>query len=100
MNDDGYPTDETLEVIKNWDDLSYRGQLKLLNHVKDAWSYPTRVGVQAVNVIMYWFSTGGWSGNEGLIDALRENTMFWMLCWHLSRRGGYYEFIPRKVSDD
>ena len=36
--------------------------------------------------------TGGWSGNEDIIDAMRCNTMLWMLYWCSSERGGRYIF--------
>ena len=36
-------------------------------------------------------STGGWSENEDVINDLKE-TIFWMLRWHQSTRGGHYEF--------
>ena len=40
--------------------------------------------------------TGGWSGNEDIINALEENKhLFWQLNWTRSERGGRYEFeIP------
>ena len=39
--------------------------------------------------------TGGWSGNEDIIDKLSD-TLFWMICWESTRRGGHYYFeIPK-----
>jgi len=100
LDEDGYPTEKTLETIRNWSNLSYEGQIALLNFAQDAWSYPSRVGTQAGNAIVYWFSTGGWSGNEDIVEALMENNIFWLLCWYKSKRGGYYEFIPRKIAQE
>lgn len=46
-----------------------------------------------ITVIRY--STGGWSGQEGLITAIQRN-MAWMLYAHSWHRGGHYEFrIPK-----
>ena len=41
-------------------------------------------------------TTGGWSENEELIDQIAD-TMFWLLWWQESKRGGYYKFIYVKV---
>ena len=42
------------------------------------------------------FATGGWSGNESVISALRENHLAWALTWRLSTRGGLHIFeYPR-----
>lgn len=65
---DGYPTERTLQVVTDWDFEDPKG---LLEFVKDAWYWPeyareTRPG-------LYVFATGGWSGNESLLLALRES---------------------------
>jgi len=96
--EDGYPTEETLDAIKSWGDLSYEGQRNLLNFVCKAWYYPDRIErVEDEGQEKFRFSTGGWSGNEDLIEALSWNYMFWMLCWHSSKRGGYHVFKLKKV---
>ena len=43
-------------------------------------------------------STGGWSGHEDVISALRDNLMFWMLSWVSSTRGGHYVFETREAA--
>lgn len=43
-------------------------------------------------IIILELTTGGWSENEEIIDVL-STTMFWLLWWQESKRGGYYKFI-------
>lgn len=38
------------------------------------------------------FVTGGWSENEAVINALREN-LFWPFTWEFSQRGGLHTFV-------
>ena len=46
--------------------------------------------------IIIELTTGGWSENEEIIDAIAD-TMFWLLWWQESKRGGYYKFIYVEV---
>lgn len=86
MDDDGYPEESELKQIAEW---PWRDIPALLEFVQLRWSYPN-----------YWWqegdilnvSTGGWSGNEDLINAMMQNRMFVAICWISSRRGGHYKF--------
>lgn len=109
FDEDGYPTEETLERIRSWPINDDSGPLELLQYVRDAWYYPDRFFELDAPPDDYpdlmrnicgprrWFyvSTAGWSGNESLIEALQHNVIFWMLCWWSSRRGGHYIFEVR-----
>lgn len=87
----GYPTDETLKCIETWPYTNFDGLMKFVHR---AWHMPEWGWVQKRNI--YRISTGGWSGNESLIDALQGNMMFWSVCWWESKRGGHYRFeIPK-----
>lgn len=89
MTEDGYPTEEELDTITNWD---YKeGFHELMAYIETLWVYAdagywTRTGEE------YHISTAGWSGNEEIIQAMQENTIFWAFCWAQSRRGGHYIF--------
>lgn len=84
----GYPTEETLEAIRAWP--GRKGWTTLFAFIREAWRYPD-----------YWqqdgdthtVATGGWSGNEDLIAALKDNQIAWLKCWRSSERGGRYVFM-------
>ena len=97
---DGYPTEETLKVISKWKDTYPRW----IEYVTKAWMWPERIREEVTDdvfsegAIVLKFSTGGWSGNESIINAMREN-MYWFLFWRSSRRGGHYE-LKRASKED
>ena len=101
---DGYPTDDTLDRVRTWPMDSPSDMGVLLGFVQIAWTYPdyftpakrrTRLWKGAELRRLWRVSTGGWSGNESLINAMQGNLMFWSLAWVSSRRGGHYEFETR-----
>jgi hypothetical protein len=102
MDPDGYPDDVEIETIKSWPIADFKN---LLDYVKVRWKYADAGYWEEKNVrdeynppktnVMYEISTGGWSGNEDLIGALQDNTMFWLVCWYSSVRGGHYVFIVK-----
>lgn len=87
---DGYPTEETLEAIQNWD---YHDLDGLFNFIEEAWSYPEYFHREVVEEkVIVMMSTGGWSGNEDIIQAMKENFYVWALVWEVIKRGGHYTF--------
>lgn len=90
FDDDGYPTDATLEIIKVW---PYKDFFTLMAFVRLAWKYDNYFEQDGD---FFYLATGGWSGNEDIIRALQENRVFWALCWEQSARGGKHIFkIPK-----
>jgi hypothetical protein len=89
---DGYPTDEELEIIKTWSIKGLDDFHNLMKYIYELWNYSELAWSQKGNV--YQISTMGWSGNEDLIGAMRENMMFWIFYWAQSTRGGHYIFCP------
>ena len=105
MIEHGYPTDDALELLRTWD--WKKGWTNLMSLVQSIWhwgdnQYSTRTLDDDLGrvEVEYTFHTGGWSGNEDIIDALQSNFMFWMMCWYQSRRGGHYKFRVRLSSDN
>jgi len=91
LDSEGYPTDESLEEIKNYEG----GGHELLAEVAFLFNVHGRCEFDGKR---WMISTGGWSGCESVIGAMKENTMFWLMCWYMSKRGGYYEFKCRKFA--
>ncbi len=87
---DGYPTEETLETIKNWKHTD--GYDSLMRFVEKAWKYDGFSKIETKDKVVWVLSTFGWSGNESIIGSLKKNTLFWIMCWYFSKRGGLYVF--------
>ena len=88
-----YPTDEELEIIRNYDCI--QDPLGLIDYIGSIWWTPSfgfkYSGKKNKKLELH---TGGWSGNEEIIGELM-GTMFWIAFWEKSYRGGHYYFkIP------
>ena len=94
----GYPTDKTLEEIANYKAKGYGQYNELMEYIKDCWWHPEMMKKKEklATSDIWHISTGGWSGNEDIIEAMKKNFWFWMACWVQSRRGGHYIFEVKK----
>ena len=90
MDREGYPTVDELKEIREWD-IATKGPMGLVRYVQERWKYG-EVVVAGKKVIYFKLHTMGWSGNEEIIGALQDNTLFWMMYWQQSKRGGHYWF--------
>lgn len=84
---DGYPTEETLYIIKHWPQNDFLGMLDFIgdyfNRFGRIWrTQPARIEL----------ATGGWSGNEEIIVAVKANLIIWAIRWVSSNRGGHHTF--------
>ena len=91
----GYPTEETLEEIKNISPINKKSIWKLLDIVETHWHWNNMFILDKEKGCLE-LHTGGWSGNEDIIYALKENYVFWGLCWYKSMCGGHYWFDLRR----
>lgn len=112
LDEDGYPTEQALEVIEkwHWDDIS--GWFKFIQGIwhLHSWGWKEKLEPHDWNekfeqyknriVQRHYVSTGGWSGNESIIGAMQRNDMMWHLNWVQSRRGGHYIFEEYQLSDE
>jgi len=92
LDKDHYPDEKSLEEIKKWDILK-QGVQGLLDLVKENTNTPDwSFSITGKRVLRFEYHTGGWSGNEDVISALRRNLLFWPMFWQKSVRGGHYYF--------
>ena len=97
---DGYPTKRELEPIKIWD-ITEQGLDGFVELIRAAWNHnygrftitsePDELDPEK-QVKFLILATGGWSGNESVMEAIDDNKWFNFYCWEESRRGGYYKF--------
>lgn len=105
LDADCYPTNESLQAIVEWQG-SARDLLDAVGKVWNlrSWGWEERTVPDELRpgrfVRRYNISTAGWSGNESLIGAMQENTLFWIIAWVQSRRGGHYIFEVRERRQD
>jgi hypothetical protein len=101
FDQDGYPTQETLEAIATWPIRSNSDIAELLAFVDAAWHYkPFAIRAEGEDTKRYIYcATGGWSGNEEIIGALQQNHLFWAMCWLESQRGGGYKFLTQPIKE-
>lgn len=85
-----YPTTDELKEIREWDVLA-KGPMGLLRYIQDLWKNGNFI-VTGKKIIYVQMHTCGWSGNEEIIAALRDNKWFWMYYWQASKRGGHFWF--------
>jgi hypothetical protein len=90
MAGEDYPLEVELKAIRDWN--KYKDLKGWMDAIKAIWHWPEFVAQKDKEC--YELHTGGWSGNEDIIGAMKENQMMWVLYWKQSTRGGHYIFEP------
>ena len=82
----GYPSEETLGRIRGaeWPEDAFALAREAWNDTYGRWTECAEGRVEV--------ATGGWSGNEEVIEALLGHKLFWVMFWESSRRGGLFVF--------
>ena len=105
IDNEGYPTPEALDYIKNWSANSSIIEVKtgkffgkgkfdeLIEYIKTIWTY--KDAIEYENGLLE-IHTYGWSGNEEIIEELKR-TDLWLLKFRCEQTGGHYYF---KVTDE
>jgi hypothetical protein len=94
-----YPTEAALKRIRKWDPMDAAGAL---DFVASIWNWP-EFGVSSVlrpeeaavvgaegGERYLRLATGGWSGNEDIVGALRANRILSAFTWKLTASGGLH----------
>lgn len=105
MDEDCYLKDTDLEKIEYW---NYNDFIGLMEFVETIWdsnygSFTVSEGSYEVGKLKtkkYRLTTGGWSDNETILQAIQNNDLFWLSCWESSSRGGLYVFEVLDKSDE
>ena len=106
LGDDGYPTDDALQIIRIWHWSDPKGWFSFIKSIWYMYSWGWHEGEaeheynKDDKVWRLSISTGGWSGNESIIQAMQDNIMMWHLNWVSSRRGGHYVFELHEFKDE
>ena len=98
MNEDKYPTEEELKFIEEYN-CAKLPPAPLIDYIRNIWWMPDwgfelkkeKDEIYGERLRLY-ISTGGWSGNEDIIRALKKNEWFYCFYWEQSRIGGHYIF--------
>ena len=95
-----YPLERQLKKIENFDVMkSPDHPLKLFHYIRTIWHWPDwgyyeHWGFNFIRKKVFKIEchTGGWSGNECIIQALEKNKWVWAFFWEKSVRGGHFYF--------
>ena len=90
MDNCRYPTEDELHRIRTWDVIPDGERERCLDWIGETcWHFGER-GWKKDEHKVYRVSTGGWSGNEDVIYAMKQNVLLWSLSFYNHRRGGHF----------
>lgn len=95
-----YPSEIVLKAIQEWD-IFKQGVDGLLELIENEWEYAEDGGFKRYKnnegMDVLELHTYGWSGNEDILMALKQNFFFWSAFWWKSERGGHYWFEMKEI---
>ena len=90
VDEDGYPTEQALHYIATFPGSEYDAVLKRIESMWWGKVYGGWEAEQSVDGIKYHISTLGWSGNESIITAMKQNELMWEELFFQEKRGGHF----------
>jgi hypothetical protein len=92
---EGYPTEGSLNALEQAQVHNADEARELIRQVREIWWMPDFGFIWDGNKKLT-LHTGGWSGNEDIIRALKNSALkgnyFWTLYWKAHFVGGHYHF--------
>ena len=109
-DEDGYPTEDELKRVEEWaDHANPHAWFSYIKSVGNYWpdeswgwhekDHATGEWPGDKPYHAYFISTGGWSGNESILEAMQNNFEMWHSTWYSHRVGGHYEFRVRNTQE-
>jgi hypothetical protein len=92
---DGYPSDDTIEAIEKWPTEDFVNCLKFAEKAYQKQHY----GVWKKQDGWIKIATGGWSGNESIVYALKTQVYWKFLFLAQTSGGAYYIKDPETYKD-
>ena len=97
FDSNGYPTEELLDYISRLSPLEH-DPFEIAEYINECWHWNnmSRWINRNSHEGCWTISTGGWSGNESIISALRKS-LWWMCYWYQERAGGHFWFKIKRL---
>jgi len=103
MDEDGYPDEETYQILSKLAVNNALESFKVLLQLFQSCGSGSGKLYKSADDVFYGknvdtleLHTGGWSGCESMIDHLQtNNSIFWRMYWYSETRGGHYVFKGR-----
>lgn len=92
---------DLFDYIKGYDITKEKTFMPLVEKVIASWwNSDILTELSGVRTKKLELHTGGYSDNEELIIALRQNTLFWSLCFRKEEAGGHYYFTIKELKQE
>lgn len=96
-DNEGYPTDEFLDYVRDTEFRTTEDIMEFVETLRDVWyfgGWGFKLHRKYKGVRKLELHTGGWSGNEQIIEAMKEN--IWLTHFKMSyvrwETGGHHYF--------
>lgn len=97
LDEDGYPTNKTLEIIRTMNAIDEAKAQELFRLVQSLWWYGT---MKETKPGLWVCATAGWSGNESLMNSVLDNASLRAYSYMMYVSGGLFVFAISKEAKE